>query len=68
MLQVASTMPATKSKKVVRALGAMERLFWLMAQKHPARHAAFIWSEVWFLFSLVIQALFGNVTTILRES
>ena len=29
-------MPATKSKKEVRALGAMERLFWLMDQKHPA--------------------------------
>jgi NRPS condensation-like uncharacterized protein len=36
MLQHASTMPATKSKKEVRALGAMERLFWLMDQKHPA--------------------------------
>jgi hypothetical protein len=29
-------MSATKSKKEVRALGAMERLFWLMDQKHPA--------------------------------
>src|SRR6266481_1561225 len=28
-------MPATKSKKEVRALGARERLFWLMDQKHP---------------------------------
>jgi NRPS condensation-like uncharacterized protein len=36
MLQDASTPPATKSKKEVRALGAMERLFWLMDQKHPA--------------------------------
>ncbi len=27
-------MPATKSKKEVRALGAMERLFWLMDQNH----------------------------------
>jgi Condensation domain len=34
-LQNASTMPATKSKKRVRALGARERLFWLMDQKHP---------------------------------
>src|SRR5258707_2398179 len=29
-------MSATESKKEVRALGAMERLFWLMDQKHPA--------------------------------
>jgi NRPS condensation-like uncharacterized protein len=36
MLQDASTAPATKSKKEVRSLGAMERLFWLMDQKHPA--------------------------------
>jgi NRPS condensation-like uncharacterized protein len=36
LLQDASTMPATKSKKEVRALGAMERLFWLMDQNHPA--------------------------------
>jgi hypothetical protein len=36
MLQDASIMPATKWKKEVRALGAMERLFWLMDQKHPA--------------------------------
>jgi hypothetical protein len=37
MLQDTSTMPPTKSKKKeVRALGAMERLFWLMDQKHPA--------------------------------
>jgi NRPS condensation-like uncharacterized protein len=36
MLQDASTPPATKSKKEVRALGAMEHLFWLMDQKHPA--------------------------------
>jgi NRPS condensation-like uncharacterized protein len=36
MLQDASIMPTTKSKKEVRALGAMERLFWLMDQKHPA--------------------------------
>jgi hypothetical protein len=26
---------ASKSKKEVRALGARERLFWLMDQKHP---------------------------------
>jgi hypothetical protein len=36
MLQVASIMPTTKSRKEVRALGARERLFWLMDQKHPA--------------------------------
>jgi hypothetical protein len=36
MLQAALIMPASKSKKEVRALGAMERLFWLMDQKHPA--------------------------------
>jgi hypothetical protein len=36
MLQAASIMLATKSKKKVRALGAMERLFWLMDQNHPA--------------------------------
>jgi NRPS condensation-like uncharacterized protein len=36
MLQDAPIMPATKSKKEVRALGAMEHLFWLMDQKHPA--------------------------------
>jgi NRPS condensation-like uncharacterized protein len=36
MLQYASIMPAVESKKEVRALGAMERLFWLMDQKHPA--------------------------------
>jgi NRPS condensation-like uncharacterized protein len=35
MLQVASIMPATESKSEVRALGARERLFWLMDQKHP---------------------------------
>jgi NRPS condensation-like uncharacterized protein len=35
-LQDASIMSATKSNKEVRALGAMERLFWLMDQKHPA--------------------------------
>jgi hypothetical protein len=29
-------MSATKSNKEVRALGAMERLFWLMDQNHPA--------------------------------
>ena len=29
-------MPATKSNKEVRPLGAMERLFWLMDQNHPA--------------------------------
>jgi hypothetical protein len=29
-------MPATKSEKKVRALGAMERLFWFMDQNHPA--------------------------------
>jgi hypothetical protein len=38
MLQDASIMPATKSKKEIRTLGAMERLFWLMDQKHPAHH------------------------------
>src|ERR1700738_4980010 len=36
MLQVASIMPVTKSKKEVRALGPMERLFCLMDQNHPA--------------------------------
>jgi NRPS condensation-like uncharacterized protein len=36
MLQDAPIMPAAKSKKEVRALGAMEHLFWLMDQKHPA--------------------------------
>jgi NRPS condensation-like uncharacterized protein len=36
MLQVASIMPVTKSKKEVRVLGAMEQLFWLMDQNHPA--------------------------------
>ncbi|HTF72331.1 MAG TPA: condensation domain-containing protein [Edaphobacter sp.] len=36
MLQDASIMPATKSMKEVRALGAMEHLYWLMDQKHPA--------------------------------
>lgn len=35
-MQVASVMSATKSNKEVRALGAMERLFWLMDQNHPA--------------------------------
>jgi NRPS condensation-like uncharacterized protein len=35
-LQDASIVLATKSKKEVRALGAMEHLFWLMDQKHPA--------------------------------
>ena len=35
MLQVASLMPATKSKTEVRALGARERMFWFMDQKHP---------------------------------
>jgi hypothetical protein len=34
MLQNASIISATKSKKEVRALGARERLFWLMDQKH----------------------------------
>jgi NRPS condensation-like uncharacterized protein len=34
-LQVASLMPATKSKTEVRALGARERMFWFMDQKHP---------------------------------
>jgi hypothetical protein len=29
MLQHAQIMPATESKKEVRALGAMEHLFWL---------------------------------------
>src|SRR5258708_22860517 len=36
MLQVASIGTATKSKSEVRVLGARERLFWLMDQKHPA--------------------------------
>jgi hypothetical protein len=36
MLQDLLVMPATKSKREVRSLGAMERLFWLMDQKHPA--------------------------------
>jgi hypothetical protein len=36
MLQDALIVPAIKSKKEVRALGAMERLFWLMDQKHSA--------------------------------
>jgi NRPS condensation-like uncharacterized protein len=36
MLQDAPIMLATKSKKEVRALGAMERLFWFMDQNHPA--------------------------------
>jgi len=36
MLQGASIMSATKSKQEVRALGAMEHLFSLMDQKHPA--------------------------------
>jgi hypothetical protein len=35
MLQNASRMPANRSKKEVRALGAKEHLFWLMNQKHP---------------------------------
>ena len=35
-MQDASIMSATKSKTEVRALGAMERLFWLMDQNHPA--------------------------------
>jgi hypothetical protein len=35
-LQDASTMPATKSNEEIRALGAMERLFWLIDQNHPA--------------------------------
>lgn len=34
-MQDASILRTTKSKKEVRALGAMERLFWLMDQKHP---------------------------------
>jgi NRPS condensation-like uncharacterized protein len=34
-LQYASIMSATRSKKEVRALGARERMFWLMDQKHP---------------------------------
>jgi hypothetical protein len=36
MLQDLLVMSATNSKREVRALGAMERLFWLMDQKHPA--------------------------------
>jgi hypothetical protein len=35
ILQGASKMPATKPKNAVRALGAKERLFWFMGQKHP---------------------------------
>ena len=35
MSQVASLMPATKSKTEVRALGARERMFWFMDRKHP---------------------------------
>jgi hypothetical protein len=35
MLRDLLVMPATKSKREVRSLGAMERLFWLMDQKHP---------------------------------
>ena len=35
-MQDASIMSATKSMKEVRALGAMERLFLLMDQNHPA--------------------------------
>src|SRR5271155_1559605 len=34
MLQDTSIMPATKSNREVRVLGAMERLFWFMDQKH----------------------------------
>lgn len=34
-MQDASILRTSKSKKEVRALGAMERLFWLMDQKHP---------------------------------
>ena len=36
MLQDTSIMRAMKSKKEVRVLGAMERLFWFMDQNHPA--------------------------------
>jgi NRPS condensation-like uncharacterized protein len=36
MLQDLLVTPATKSKREVRSLGAMERLFWFMDQKHPA--------------------------------
>ncbi|HTF70695.1 MAG TPA: condensation domain-containing protein, partial [Edaphobacter sp.] len=36
MLQDLLVKPATKSKREVRSLGAMERLFWFMDQKHPA--------------------------------
>jgi NRPS condensation-like uncharacterized protein len=35
-LQDASIASATESNEEVRALGAMERLFWLMDQNHPA--------------------------------
>src|ERR1700722_16925596 len=35
MLQVASIMSTIESKKEVRALGARERMFWFMDQKHP---------------------------------
>ena len=35
MLQDLLVMPATKSKREVRALGARERMFWFMDQKHP---------------------------------
>ena len=36
ILQDASIKSAANTKKEVRALGAMERLFWLMHQNHPA--------------------------------
>jgi hypothetical protein len=36
MLQDSSIMTATNSKKEIRTLGAMERLFWFMDQNHPA--------------------------------
>lgn len=35
MLQDATVMPAARSKKEVRALGAREHMFWLMNYKHP---------------------------------
>src|SRR5258708_31354895 len=37
MLHDASIMSTIESKKEVRALGARERLFWLMDQKHPTQ-------------------------------
>jgi len=39
MLQVASLVPATKSKTEIRALGARERMFWFVDQKQPVHLA-----------------------------